>query len=251
MNNAAVKYVIVERTMMGRYVALRNLSFATREAAEAHIVAKYKEKFRARFSVESRKVQVDRSTLTMTCQCCGGAFLANTGKMAHHGYKRPGYGWQTASCMGARFVPFEVDRAQLGKMIDAMRAHLKGMKAHRAAIAGETQPISFDHKTPFIGPVGPSYEHGSFRMTDNGWGRKVWPTVDQTFEVTRESFAAFKEGPGRSSTYGQDYEAYKAAHVAGLDREIKNMVDHIALEAKRFNGWKQTHRWVNKEWVKL
>jgi len=42
------------------------------------------------------------------CQICGRAILANTGLIAHHGYTRPGSGWQTASCFGARWKPYEI-----------------------------------------------------------------------------------------------------------------------------------------------
>lgn len=48
-----------------------------------------------------------KATIT-TCQCCGRAIKAATGVIAHHGYRRPGGGWQTASCFGARHVPYEV-----------------------------------------------------------------------------------------------------------------------------------------------
>lgn len=47
---------------------------------------------------------------TTTCQICGRAVLAKTGLIAHHGYKRPGNGWQTSSCYGARYRPYEVAR---------------------------------------------------------------------------------------------------------------------------------------------
>jgi hypothetical protein len=46
--------------------------------------------------------------ITTTCQVCGRAIKANTGLIAHHGYERPGQGWQTRSCFGARFRPYEV-----------------------------------------------------------------------------------------------------------------------------------------------
>lgn len=50
------------------------------------------------------------TTITMkttTCQICGRPIKSNTGTIAHHGYKRPGQGWQTASCMGAKHLPYE------------------------------------------------------------------------------------------------------------------------------------------------
>jgi hypothetical protein len=48
-----------------------------------------------------------------TCQVCGRQIKAKTGLIAHHGYKRPYEGWQTASCEGARYVPYEVSCERL------------------------------------------------------------------------------------------------------------------------------------------
>jgi|SRR5579859_2934664 len=42
-----------------------------------------------------------------TCQVCGRLIKAGSGLIAHHGYKRPGDGWQTASCQGAKYLPYE------------------------------------------------------------------------------------------------------------------------------------------------
>lgn len=46
--------------------------------------------------------------MTSTCQICGRAIKANTGLIAHHGYRRPHQYHQTASCFGARHRPYEV-----------------------------------------------------------------------------------------------------------------------------------------------
>jgi hypothetical protein len=51
------------------------------------------------------------------CQVCGRAIKANTGTIAHHGYQRPGYGYQTRSCAGARHVPYEVGHDALDSWI--------------------------------------------------------------------------------------------------------------------------------------
>lgn len=47
--------------------------------------------------------------VTGTCSCCfrNIAVLQTTGVMAHHGYKRPMTGFQSASCPGIRFKPLE------------------------------------------------------------------------------------------------------------------------------------------------
>ena len=45
------------------------------------------------------------------CQICAREIKANTGLIAHHGYKRPhGYGFQTGSCEGSRHRPYEESR---------------------------------------------------------------------------------------------------------------------------------------------
>ncbi len=53
-----------------------------------------------------------------TCQICGREIKAKSGLISHHGYKRPnGQGWQTASCSGARHVPYEVGHDALDAAI--------------------------------------------------------------------------------------------------------------------------------------
>lgn len=42
-----------------------------------------------------------------TCQICAREIKLVNGLIAHHGFRRPGDGWQTASCWGARFKPYE------------------------------------------------------------------------------------------------------------------------------------------------
>ena len=67
--------------------------------------------------------------LRMTCGCClrpiavmGGE---PTGRMAHHGYQRPGHGWQTATCPGIKFMPLETTddgpRYMLALRLDQLR----------------------------------------------------------------------------------------------------------------------------------
>ena len=237
----SVKWVVVERNFRGRYTALRGVSYPTKEEAEAHIVLKFNEKYRSRYHVESRAIKVDDAELRMHCQCCGRAILANLGSIAHHGYERPGHGWQTNSCMGAKRLPFEVDRAALGEMIGFLRDRLARNEKHRAAIKAEKKPIVFEYETQLIGPVR-GYQPGRFK----------WPTVKRTFEVSRESFAEFKTGPGSNSTYGiYDFDAYKARHVEGLSNSIKNLKAHIAEEQNRYDRWKQSHEWKGGQWVAL
>lgn len=66
------------------------------------------------------------TTNTTTCQICARAIKANTGVIAHHGYQRPGMGWQTRSCFGAMHKPYEVSR-------DAIKACIISYTAAAAA----------------------------------------------------------------------------------------------------------------------
>lgn len=68
--------------------------------------------------------------LMQTCSCCfRQVAVAPTGKMAHHGYKRPGAGRQTASCDGVRFPPLEVSCEGLEWMVGHTSAQLEQEKA--------------------------------------------------------------------------------------------------------------------------
>jgi hypothetical protein len=56
-----------------------------------------------------------------TCQVCGRQIKAASGLIAHHGYNRPGYGWQTASCPGARYLPYEQSCDRLKEIIEDIK----------------------------------------------------------------------------------------------------------------------------------
>jgi hypothetical protein len=63
--------------------------------------------------------------MTTHCQICGRPIKANTGVIAHHGYKRPGHGWgQTSSCYGARHKPYEVSCDAIAGAIEAVKDYI-------------------------------------------------------------------------------------------------------------------------------
>lgn len=53
--------------------------------------------------------EVNPNQIRATCSCCFRQIAVASGgrRMSHHGYTRPGLGWQTASCMGVAYPPFE------------------------------------------------------------------------------------------------------------------------------------------------
>jgi len=73
-----------------------------------------------------------------TCQVCGREIKASTGLIAHHGYKRPYHaGWQTASCEGARYVPYEVSCDRLREVVELVRDFVSRQEKELAAFLAE------------------------------------------------------------------------------------------------------------------
>lgn len=68
--------------------------------------------------------------MNTTCQICGRIIQAKTGLIAHHGYTRPnrGSGWQTASCWGARHLPYERSCDQIAPCIKHIQAYVKNQE---------------------------------------------------------------------------------------------------------------------------
>jgi len=100
---------------------------------------------------------------TTTCQICGRPILANTGVIAHHGYKRPG-GWQTASCFGARELPYEQSRDAIPTCIASIERFIARKEARIAELEmdppatlthqqyagfGQTRPVQIEKPADF------------------------------------------------------------------------------------------------------
>ncbi|RYZ36120.1 MAG: hypothetical protein EOP49_32895, partial [Sphingobacteriales bacterium] len=67
---------------------------------------------------------VNPNKIIKTCPVCFRP-IAVKKLMVHHGYERPGYGWQTPSCPGAKFEPLEVSSAGLEWLISTLREELQ------------------------------------------------------------------------------------------------------------------------------
>jgi len=228
----AIKWVIVEKVgYSGREAAVRGLSFLTKEEAEACRLTwnEYRQK---RTHIESRQIMADDKADRMTCQCCGRLILANTGKIAHHGYERPGSGWQTSSCMGAKYLPFEVSRDRLGMMINVMEARRDRLIEHRAEVASETAGVLVSWK-----------KRSSFTK---GY-------VPSSFEFTRANFASEEGQKARRAApiHAYDYDELLKRELGRMDYQIRAIESHIAEEEKRYAGWKQTHKRLGVTWVRI
>lgn len=148
-----------------------------------------------------------------TCQICGREIKAKSGLIAHHGYQRPGQGWQTASCFGARWRPYEV-------ACDALPPAIKSATQYR-----DQQKVAL--KTLRTNPP------ATFTLQDRdayGSPRGLPKIVSRP-----EGFDGMGEKPC-SSTY-RTYEWKFWADHYDLTRRIKGTDYDIKTMTKRLNDW--------------
>ena len=82
---------------------------------------------------------VNPDKVVKTCPVCFRPIaVLHRGTMAHHGYRRPGHGWQTASCPGIQFKPLEVSSEGLEWLISSLRTRLTALQ--HAQANQDTQP---------------------------------------------------------------------------------------------------------------
>ena len=175
-----------------------------------------------------------RSELAMTCQCCFQKILANTGVIAHHGYKRPGDGWQTSSCFGARALPFENDREKLGELIRSLEADLKTRRLNRRRAAAEGVPIHWGF-TDYTKPT----NHLGFR-----------PRL--YIDFTRSSFEEIKKANSKNAEVARltSFDDLKARDLRERDFYIKQVQGDLSRCQKYWDLWKRSHEWNSKKWIK-
>jgi hypothetical protein len=230
----SIKYVIVEQTWRGREVAVRNISFATREEAEAYIPKHYG-RYGHRYHVESRKVKDIDATQEMHCQCCNRPIHAALGTIAHHGYTRPGYGWQTASCFGAKRLPWEVDREAVMDLIVHLEGLLKSNLEARADVAAEKQSV--------------------VRQYSGEYDKRIGRSPTRSVEFTRETFEqVVKDTPlfaRRHSGSELTFDYQLALDLRERDFRITRLRQDIKEFTARYRGWTQTHKWADGKWAAL
>ena len=195
-------------------VKLANVLRADRDAIKAApLIAKPKSKTRA--------LAEARNAVAKTCQICGRPILAERGKIAHHGYQRPGDGWQTASCYGAMHLPFEVSRSTLDLYIKQMEIQLAGHQSHLRGIDEEVVAIRLTYFT------------GKY----NGAQR-----VYNTFFVTRENFKDTRAEHARMayshSAIPATFDEAKAREMKSIQTKIAETKAYIKMQQARYDSWK-------------
>lgn len=144
-----------------------------------------------------------------TCQICGRPIHAASGRIAHHGYQRPGHGWQTPSCEGALELPFESSREALGRHIEGQRGRLAMLQASAAGLEAGNPDVCV------------------VQIKRDAAGRKIWDDVAARHETELVTLTA--DHP--------KYPEAKAARVAEVAADIRMTAEYIAFQVGRFENW--------------
>lgn len=144
------------------------------------------------------KKQAFRETNGAECQICTRLILAQDGRIAHHGYTRPGQGYQTRSCEGAMELPYETSCEVLKPYLNRLKAELISTEA-AVALWKNNPPesvtvLDWKNKATTYTKAENDSEHGP-------WGREVRSTIHR------------------------------------LERDVTYLMDLIELHAKRVAEW--------------
>lgn len=198
---------------------------------------------------KTRREEIERAAHAMTCQICGRGILAEGGLIAHHGYERPGTGWQTGSCYGARRIPYEAGHDALDALIPGAQERWEDLREHRASVAREVAPV---------------VRHFEKRTGQYSRGREMVRTV--AVEFTRETlpYAYHFARPAfdgisitnRGTVHGMGkeraaFDHCKLAYLAECDGNIAQAKDWLAYLTKRRDAWKLTSGYSPDGWIKL
>lgn len=97
--------------------------------------------------------------IVKTCPCCFRQIAIIGELMAHHGYERPGGGFQTSSCIGTRFKPLEVSRKGLEYVFDLETKRLAGLNVARKEAPKRTEISELNWRTKKLVTVTPIDGH--------------------------------------------------------------------------------------------
>lgn len=202
---------------------------ARQEAAKAkYALSSFNWHFARKFKAE---IQKEKEIGKYHCQYCERAQeVVPTAKgkqlvIAHHGYQRPGGGYQTSSCICARELPYEVSCAALPPIIEGF----KNQKAHHTAKRAEML------KTPPAFLPGEKTETGERYQTERGYWRH---------REIRVEYSALKPAdfdPEKKLTGWEDEHSYARRFSAkrfNHEQSIQYATSEIKRLTKRVAEWK-------------
>ena len=188
------------------YVTAPNMYWAFDIVRKRHGIDKVQDLKRAPFPKQ-------KPLTTGHCQICGREIGTTTGNIAHHGYTRPGSGWQTASCFGAKWRPYEVACDALPPAIRGLQDYVEGCKVRlNDLMTNPPEQITYKSDDRFS-----KQKEYTFARPDN---------FDPKAELTHSD----KYG-------GRNYANLFLAKVERLRTDIKYSQQDIVALKKRLADW--------------
>jgi hypothetical protein len=165
----------------------------------------------------------------MTCQLCGRLIRSKHGVIAHHGYTRPGGGWQTASCDGTHHPPLEVSNRHLLDTIADFEKRCEAASRRIENVKGEREPI--------VVQVKPHWSEN-----------RRYPYV---FEFTRQTYDAVRAASEGRLTAKVTFDEHKSGFVSVLKDGLRMTKVILSELRERNKGWRQTRKFVDGEFRPL
>ncbi|MBS0987459.1 hypothetical protein JK182_01960 [Acetobacter okinawensis] len=135
-----------------------------------------------------------------TCPCCFAQQAVRSASMVHHGYQRPGDGFQTSSCPGIRFKPFERSPDGTQYMIDLQISRIERDQAALANKDAWTEITKLENVR-----VSTEYPNGyklvTYYPSDKLWSRAVKKhaaELEQSIMTSKSNLEVFEK---RKSTW--------------------------------------------------
>lgn len=193
-----------------QYLYTRNLHLAIRIAKE-----------RGGSDAKRAPYEKNKPLTTGHCQICAREIGTTVGLIAHHGYQRPGTGWQTQSCFGARYRSYEVACDALPIYIDMMKRWAKELKANIDGHMAEPPEV--------------------INYTDRDWNRELGKYIDVRKSVERPDGFDPKRELTRDDRYDDAklYDRKFHAEIGNWRMRLDFVKSDIKVMTQRLNDWKE------------
>lgn len=161
--------------------------------------------------------QVNPNKIIKTCSCCFRSIATKHGnaRMADHGYRRPGYGFQTKSCFGTNYPPLEYSNSGLVAIIEYIKKEIEKNKTKYIQLPETTLITIFIKNKLEI--------FKKEEISDDEWNNLI---QKRKREIERELIAARRELKVYSEKLKEwkpeDENNYRDAAPAELMYQIKN-----------------------------
>lgn len=170
-----------------------------------------------------------------TCQACFRNDLkVPNGKMSHHGYQRPGWGYQTPSCIGAREQPYERSCEVTKRMLALTLDYQARVEAHLATLHGRPDSLTYQVQV-YTRDGRTGYTPATLTIPLDAPAGDLPHGIDCPAHLKRngEPTWAWKE-----TAHHPGYAVALASLVRGAEADLKATIDQAAFLKERIEAWK-------------